>query len=331
MSDIILELTRNGVVENTIRGHAVMADKNGFTTLKGDPDRFFYLRSTGKLLQVLPLLMDGIDKHFGFNEKEIALMCASHYGEPEHIETVKSILNKIGLDETAIKAGITNSISAEYAAELLCSGTTLSTLHGDCSGKHAGMLAYCIYHNLSIEDYLDVNHPMQQRILNVIAEMADFPSDQIVIGLDGCSAPNFALPLSATARAYQRLTSPNTLIEDENLKQACLTVCKSVSAEPFMISGTKGFCTLLIESTKGRIIGKTGAEAIFGLGFTDKEIGMAFKVECGNKHLIPNFVVSVLKSMNLLLPEELEAMSRYDNEQRYTDNKEAVGVIRYFE
>src|SRR5229473_953306 len=150
----LVEVWRGPIIESRHRGHLTAVDGSDDTIASlGFPETVTYLRSSGKPFQAIPVIVSGAADRFGFTEKEIAIACGSHSGEPIHVETVRSMLRKIGLDETALKCGVHEPFSAEVARELARNQESPNVLQNNCSGKHAGMLALATRVGASTETY----------------------------------------------------------------------------------------------------------------------------------------------------------------------------------
>jgi len=205
----LVEVTRGPLVECLHRGDLVVVDFQGrLLAWAGEPDRVSYLRSSAKPLQTLQVLLSGAADRFGFTDAELAIMCASHYGEPFHVAVVESILRKIGLDGSFLRCGTAVSLSADYALEYARQGLELTPFLSDCSGKHAGMLAVCVHRGWDLAGYVSPEHPLQRENLRILADVAEVLESAISIGVDGCSVPVFAMPLRNMALAYAKRAQP---------------------------------------------------------------------------------------------------------------------------
>ncbi|MCB9231573.1 MAG: asparaginase [Bacteroidia bacterium] len=276
---ILVETTRSGKVEQVHRGALVIMgrDRTSLLTL-GNGDQLVYPRSALKYFQVLPLLMSGAVEAFGLDEEEIAVMCASHNGEPRHLEVVQRILRKAEISEAQLQCGAHNPLSVNSWEEMIRQGIRPTQLHNNCSGKHAGFLALSKYLGHSPENYLDLDHPVQKMVRAVVAKMCGLPEDQLHPGLDGCSAPNYALPLKNLALGFRNLAEPEG---SNSLQEACARVVKAVSAFPEMVGGENRYCTEMMQICAPNIIGKLGASGVYAMTFTDQKLGVAIKMDDG--------------------------------------------------
>lgn len=323
----LVEVVRSNLVESIHYGDLVAVDTKGNILYQaGDPHLKTYMRSTAKPFQAMPVVMDGISDYYGFTPKEIAIMCASHYAEPEHRATVQSILNKIGCTHQDLLCGTTTSLKLDYAFQLARDHVELNPLFSDCSGKHAGMLAYCKYHNLPIDQYTESSHPLQQRIKQVISDFSNIPPHQIHEGIDGCTVPSFGIPIYNMALAYAGLASPQNLSPE--YQTAAETIVSAIVQHPFMISGTGGFCTALIQAGEQNIIGKIGAEAVYCVGIKSKGIGIALKISSGDMSVLSPVIVSLLEKLKLISKKQSEQLQAYKVIPIFHDRHELVGEKR---
>lgn len=326
MSEELIKVTRSGLVESIYRGDIVVVNAEGkILAHKGNPMKYTYWRSAAKPIQALNVFLSGANEHYNFTNKEIAVICASHYGEEPHLEAVRSILQKIGADETYFRGGLATSLKMEYALELASKGVAPSAILSDCSGKHSGMLAVCKHKGYSTDDYLSPQHPCQQEILDAISYMCNIDKNEIKIGIDGCSAPVHAMPLYNMALGYARLTNNSELSDD--YKNASNKIFEAMTSEPFMISGSDGFCTNLIMHTNRKLIGKVGAEGVYCVGVKDKNIGIAIKIESGSMDVLPPVVLKTLNFMGILTDEENKALLKYIRMENKNDNNLTVGFV----
>lgn len=296
MSDIMVEVYRGDLVESIHRGDIAVVDSAGrLVAGLGDPEKLTYWRSSAKPIQVLPLVECGAADRFGFTDAEIAVMCASHNGEDFHLATVRSILGKIGLGESALKCGTHLPYHDPSARALLASGGKPVEVHCNCSGKHAGMLALAVHMGFPVEDYWKPGHPVQRTLLEAVARMAGMEPASIVLGVDGCGVPVHGLPLSHMALAYARLASGFALSAERS--RACRRIVRAMQAHPEMIGGTGRVCTAILTAGQGLLAAKAGAEGVYCVGHVLAGYGIAVKVEDGNGRAAGPAVLEALRQM----------------------------------
>jgi len=331
---VVVEVVRGSLVESRHRAMLVASDPHGRKLFGLGDSRFVTcLRSAAKPIQALPLVASGAMRHFGITPKELAVICGSHSGEPQHVETVAQLLQKIGLRETALQCGLHPPFDVESARRFGPEGVT--PLHNACSGKHAGMLALARFWRSDIEHYLDPEHPVQQEIRRTLARLADRPASEIGIGVDGCSAPTFALPLEQVALAYARLVNPEAAGLEASLCAAIAEVTRAMREYPEMVGGTRRrLDTDLLRETGGRVLAKAGAEGVYALGIFPcprfpEGVGIAIKIEDGDERRARNLVVlEVLRQLGLLEGAALDKLSAYYSGEVKNHRGMVVGVVR---
>src|SRR5438067_3908358 len=201
--------TRGPAVESIHYGSVAVVDRSGRLMYSaGDPHALTFTRSALKPVQALPFVAAGGVPKFGYSNAQVALLCASHSGEPRHVEAVADMLAKSGSSAADLQCG-THAPGFYEARGDVPPPPPYSPLAHNCSGKHAGMLAYCAMCSQSKADYLHFDHPLQQAIRAAVAELTGVPAETLVSGIDGCSAPNYAVPLAGLALAYARLAAPD--------------------------------------------------------------------------------------------------------------------------
>lgn len=277
---ILVNLTRGPLVESCHRGALALVRADGDPVLAlGDVDSPIYPRSAIKVLQALPLVESGAAESAGLDDKELALACASHSGEPAHVETARQMLEKSGLDSNALICGAHWPLGAEATRALAASGGTPTALHNNCSGKHAGMLTLSVHLGADVSGYEKPDHPVQQRVRKTIEEMTEEPLTQERCAVDGCSLPTWATSLSAFARAFARLASSAGLSPARNaaaqrLMRACIN-------EPTMVEGTGRFGTGVMRRLGSSAFVKGGAEGVYCAAFPEHGLGLAMKIDDG--------------------------------------------------
>jgi L-asparaginase II len=283
--------TRGGRVECVHSGSIAVVDAQGrLLAGAGEPHGLNFARSSLKPLQALAFVEDGGLPHWGFGSRELALMCASHGGEPVHVEIVSRILERIDAGEADLQCGC--HVPSYYAntGTPVPPGVKWSALHHNCSGKHSGFLAFCRMHGQPLEGYLDPQAPLQKRIRETVRRFAG--GGEIAMGIDGCSAPNYALPLSVLGHAFCRLA----LGEGPELA----TIVDAMRSHPELVSGTARFDLALMRTGAGDWVSKSGADGVQAIGIRSRGIGIAVRIADGNPRAVRAATVAVLQRLGLL-------------------------------
>lgn len=337
----ILELTRGQVVESTHYGAIAVVDSHGkLLASYGDPRTVAFLRSSAKPFQALPFVERGGVEHFGFNEQELSLACASHEGSDEHVRVARSILKKAGVDESNLMCGAHLPGDVEVYKRLIKLDEVPMPIRNNCSGKHSAMLAHAKMRNLPLDTYLDFDHPIQQDILASFAEMCLLPSNQIQRGIDGCSAPNFAVPLYNSALAFAKLADPGQL--PETRAEACTKITSAMTSHPEMVSGPTEFDCRLMQVGAGKIVCKRGAEGFQAIGLLpgaisadSPGIGITFKVMEGDlgqrkpdlrpyTRVRPAVALEILKQLGALNKTQLHGLAEFGPVKPVTNHRGIV-------
>ena len=314
----LVEVRRGGITESRHRGHIVGVTPDGeIVALAGSPETVTYLRSSAKPHQAIPLIASGAADRYGFNEREIALACASHSGEKIHVDVARSMLSKIGLAPDALKCGVHEPFSIEATAELKANGEEPNALHNNCSGKHAGMLALALHLGAPIETYHQPDNPVQMAIGKVVSQFSGIAIEDMAVGVDGCGVPVFGITVKAMALMYARLVSPPADF-DQDTTRACSRIVAAMMAYPELIGGTRDrLDTEMMQAAKGLLVSKVGAEGVYTVGVLPspdwpKGLGLALKIEDGDdKRARPVVVIESLRQLGVLKDESLEAVARY--------------------
>ena len=319
MSSVVVA-RRGGIVEAVHRVHAAVVDGDGrLTASVGDPEHVVVYRSAAKPFQAVPLVEDGVVERFGLTTEELALCCASHNSEPEHIEAARSILEKAGLVEGDLECGPHLPWDERAAHQLLRAGEEPRPIHNNCSGKHAGMLALAKTHCWPTKGYIGPDHPVQRRMLAEIALWTGLAEGEIGLGQDGCGVVCFATPISRLASGFARLGGTEGPPRE---------IVRVMTAHPCMVAGTGRFGTALGEAVGDRVFGKTGAEGVFGVGATDGSFGLAVKVEDGGSRASPVAVLHILRKLGVLDGIESEELDRFRAPPTISSRGVEVGDIR---
>lgn len=337
---------RGGATECVHRGAVVVADRDGRVRYAaGDPTLPLYLRSACKPLQALPLVEGGGVEKFALTGAELALICASHAAEPVHLDAVRSILSKIGLEPSALRCGPHIPHDPPTAAALARAGRAPEAIHSNCSGKHSGMLASCRLYGWPIETYLEPTHPLQRRIAAIIAEFCagrpwargagqrcaghheiDANGEPLAQATDGCGVPTFHATVGQLGRAFGRLADTGGL--PASRADAIRRIGDAMAANPVMVSGTGRLATTLMEVLGDRLFCKGGAEGGFGIALRSRGLGIAVKIEDGNARAMGPIVIEVLRQLGAVGPAEGAALTVHAQPAILNTRGEVVGAIR---
>ncbi len=305
---VMAEATRGGAVESWHRASLAVVDTSGRVVLSaGDVEAPIFGRSAIKPLQALPLIESGAAEAFGLSDAEIAMACASHGGEPRHVETVAAWLKKIGCTPADLECGTHLPSNEAAMVALLRGGADPSALHNNCSGKHTGFLTFARHAGFPTQGYIRFDHPVQQRVLGVLESMTGLDLSQAVRGLDGCGIPVIAIPLGNTALAMARLADPSD--QPEARQAACARVLRAMAAEPFLVAGSDRYCTRAMTLLKGRAIIKTGAEGVYCGAVPGAGLGFAVKADDGAGRAAEAVVGQLLQRLGLLSADEAKDLA----------------------
>jgi L-asparaginase II len=282
------EVTRGDIVESIHFGAIAIADSQGRLLYSyGDPQVVAFLRSSAKPFQALPFVERGGVEHFGFTPRELALSCSSHETAQIHLDAVKALQEKIGIQESYLQCGPHLPGDPQMLKHVIIHNITPTANFNNCSGKHTAMLAHAKMRGLPLETYLERAHPIQQDILTTFAEMCSIEREEVELGTDGCSAPNFAVPLLNAALGFARLCDPVSL--PETRAAACRKITSAMTSHSEMVSGFGEFDCELMKAGNGKILTKRGAEGFQAIGLLpgalgpdSHGLGIAFKVSDGD-------------------------------------------------
>jgi L-asparaginase II len=324
----VFEIKRGKTVESIHDGAIAVVDVLGnLIAWYGDPNAVTFLRSTAKPFQALPFLEHGGEAAFHLSPREIAVICASHSGTDEHVAVIRALQARAGVSESELLCGVHEPYDNPTIEALRRRREQPTSNRHNCSGKHTGMLAY-VKMEVRIGkgfpsglDYIDPEHPIQKEILGTFAEMCGLPVDQVGLGIDGCSAPNFAVPLRNAALAYARMCDPGAgNVAPPERVAACHSIVSAMTSNPDMVGGPGRFDTRLMQAAEGSILSKGGAEGYQGLGLMpgvlgpdSPAVGIALKIGDGDARGKARSAVSleVLRQLGGLSEAALQALSSF--------------------
>ncbi|MFN0109045.1 MAG: asparaginase [Blastocatellia bacterium] len=331
----LIEITRGAMVESLHRGHIAAVNSTGeIIASLGKIEIPTWYRSAAKPFQTIPIITSGTARQFNLTPKELAIITASHSGEAIHLEVVATILKKIGFDESDLLCGSHVPFDETSAAKLAAENRQPQSLHNNCSGKHSGMLAFAKFIGEPTTDYLNPEHAIQQRILRVLAQFADVPTDKIAIAVDGCSAPVFGVSILAMARSYARLVGVRHTNIEPDLTDAAEQVVTAMIEFPEIVGGSRGrLDTDLMQAARGQIVSKVGAEGMQLLGVKPNAkfptgLGIAIKIEDGDiRRARDQVVIETLRQLGLLDETQLDQLAAYRQNTIFNHRQIKVGEI----
>lgn len=316
-------------VENLYFGVAAVATPDGKVIARlGDPGRGVFLRSAAKPIQLLPLLLAGGEERFGLSGAEIALMCSSHAGTDEHVCAVRALLERLELSEKSLTCGSHPPLDRKAAAALRDRAESPGVLHNNCSANHVGQLLSCLILDLPTEGYSEPAHPLQRRVLDLMARFTGLAPEAIQTGVDGCGLPSFRLAAETAAHLYACLADPEAAALESDLARHTQVILEAMAAHPERVAGPGRFTTSLIRATGGRVIGKEGAEGFYGVTVRGPvALGVAIKIIDGSEECRDGVVIEVLRQAGCLSRVEFERLSPFYRKELRNHSGEVIGDL----
>ncbi|MFP6560202.1 asparaginase [Paraburkholderia sp. B3] len=316
---------RGGIVENTHRAHVAVVDADGrLLYASGDPYRVTLVRSAAKPAQALAVVETGALERFGFDDADLALMCGSNSSEDRHVERTRQMLAKVAAQESDMRCGPHTPLSDAVYRNWIKRDFTPGPACSNCSGKHVGMLAGASAIEAPIEDYHLPEHPLQARVRQTVAQACGLPDDGVQWAIDGCNLPTPAFPLDRLARLYAKLADAadhSTEAEAASRSAALARIYRAMTSHPEMVAGEGRFCTALMETFEGALVGKLGAEGSYAIGVRacpqtaphagQRALGFAVKMEDGNPTALYAVVMEVLAQLGIGTAAQHAALARF--------------------
>lgn len=329
----LAELVRSGRVESWHRGSLAVWHDDRLVLGTGSVHDPVYCRSAVKPLQALPLFERGLVDRFGWGPAEIAVLVASHDGTAAHVAAVRSLLQKAGMDEERLGCGAHPPFDSATRNELVRAGVRPLRVHSNCSGKHSGFLCLARECGDDLAHYLDPHNRSQSEVQAAVAAMAGVPGP-VPVGVDGCGAPTFWLPLTALARAFARLANP--FDQPPVRRAACARILDAVAAEPVLVAGEKRFCTTLLRNQPCTMFAKNGAEGVYALALgPDPErsrfpgaLGIAVKVDDGAERGYQPVLADLLQHLYPHRTDLHAALAPWRVQLQRNTRDELVGEVR---
>ncbi|PLP59673.1 asparaginase [Mesorhizobium loti] len=293
---VLVEVLRGAVVESAHRGAVAVVDADGKTVLDiGNTAHPVFPRSAVKAIQALPLVESGAADAYGFGNRELALACSSHSGEPMHVELAAAMLAKAGLDASALECGSHWPSNHHATVELARNGGEPNPLHNNCSGKHAGFICTCCHSGIDHRGYVAAGHRMQEMIKEAMEAVTGAAHSASHCGTDGCSIPTYAVPLRSFAVGFAKMATGNGFGPER--AKAARRLIEACMAEPSLVAGTDRLDTRLMREAPGRIFVKVGAEGVFCAALPELGLGIALKCDDGAERAAGVMIAAVLAKL----------------------------------
>ncbi|MCK9481527.1 MAG: asparaginase [Bacteroidia bacterium] len=324
---ILVQSIRGQIVESFHRGVVCVVNRNKEVVYSlGDIEQVCYPRSSMKFFQHIPFFARGGAEHFGLTLEEVAVICSSHNGENKHIETVRNILSKGGFTEDDLECGPQMPELFKDQESLIKSGVKPGKIHNNCSGKHTGFLLFCKLLGVDHKHYISPEHPIQKIIAETCSRFYETPLLTTAIGIDGCSAPIIAYSVYKQAVAYKNLIHPDGFSIEE--QKACELLVKAVTSYPYMIAGSKRYCTELMEVAGDKVVGKTGADGVYCMSIFREGLGCCIKVDDGKMGIQYVIAQALLSDSGLISQEQADKLKRFVQYETKNFGGFVVGEVR---
>ncbi len=324
---VLIEVTRGPLVESRHRGAFAVVDAAGKTVwAAGDAQMPVFPRSAAKPLQALPLIETGAADRFNLTDRELALACASHKGEPSHVAAIEAWLARIGLEVSCLECGVQAPRTAEAAEKVIRDGTPLNAAYHNCSGKHTGFLCTCVACSDPVPGYIEAAHPAQKRVTQALAEITGCDLSRTPSGRDGCGIPVYCMPLQNLALGMARLADPSKLPEVR--AHAASRLLNAMAAEPFYVNGTGGFTTEVMLAAPKTVRAKGGAEGVYAAALPTMGLGVALKIDDGALRAAECAMAHILRELGCFSADREAELGRFLNPVIMTNAGREAGAIR---
>jgi L-asparaginase II len=323
---VLVEVLRGTLVESRHRGAVAVADADGATVLTaGDIATPIFPRSAVKALQALVLVESGAADRYGFGDEELALACASHSGEPDHVAGVERMLALAGLDVSALACGAHWPLSQPATVALARTGQP-SALHNNCSGKHAGFICDACAMDAAYVGYWKPEHPVQREVRAVLENLTGAALTEDRRAIDGCSVPTWAIPLQNLAHAFAKFGSGYGL--ERARADAAVRLRAACAQKPWHVAGTGRFCTEIMQLFGPRVFVKTGAEGVYCGALPGQGLGIAIKCDDGAGRAAQAIMAALIARFLPLSDAERTALARFMRPTLHNWNGFEVGALR---
>jgi len=310
VNPVLVNRWRGAVIESRHRGAVAVVNAEGRALLSiGNVQQPMFPRSCIKFLQAMSFVKSGAVEHYGLDNRHIALACASHNGEPEHVNLVNDWLTTLKLDVGHLECGAELPIHQTSAFNLMGEGHAPTRAHHNCSGKHLGMLSTSCHKSLGTENYRQYHHPSQRRWMDDIEQLCSVRSVQLPWAYDGCGIPTLAMPLQRLAMGMARFADPAKLETED--QEAISRVIAAVTEHPYLVAGKERLCTALMKKLAPRVVAKIGAEGCYAASIPERGLGIVMKLDDGNMQAVNVVLGAVLSVLDELDEANFEALEDY--------------------
>ncbi|MFM0726603.1 asparaginase [Paraburkholderia strydomiana] len=338
---------RGEAIENTHLAHVAVVDASGRLLYSfGDPARVTLARSAAKPAQALAVLETGALERFGFDEADLALMCASHSSEARHIERTRGMLAKAQASEADLRCGGHPPLSDAVYIDWLKRDFKPGGVCSNCSGKHAGMLAGARAIGAALDGYERPGHPMQTRVKQTVADVCDLPADAVLWSTDGCNLPTPAFPLDRLARMFAKLAAAQDEVTASSAAAsvaprtaALARIYRAMTAYPELVGGVDRFCTVLMQAFDGALVGKVGADGSYAFGVRASAqtarlgaagaLGIAVKIEDGNLAMLYAVAAELLVLLDIGTTEQRAKLEGFHAPKRLNTMGVETGRVAF--
>lgn len=312
---------RGDLLDLTHFGYLVIVDENSKVLFSvGDPDDMVFYRSASKPIQALPVMTHHMVEKYGITPEESVIFAGSHAGEPFHIAALESVMKKAGLSEDLLVMKPAVPAYGPANEDRIRRGLPPRKLYHNCSGKHTALMLVQRELGGDVRDYWRMGAPAQVEVQHAIEVLSE--TNRVQLGVDGCGVPVFAVPIRCIANAYKNLAAPEK-IQDDALQEAATAFVPRIHQYPHMMRGTGYVCSLINHDSN--IVGKGGANSVYGFGLKREKLGVSFKITDGTEHTWPLIILEVLKGLNLLSDVTKRNMESFGPYQIFNDNDTLVG------
>jgi L-asparaginase II len=324
--EALVEHTRGPMAEIVHAGAIAVVNAQGqLQAGVGDPHAMAFTRSTLKPFQALPFLQAGGVQHFGFSAAQTALLCASHNGEDMHVAQVDGMLHKIGHTHRSLQCGCHVPLRFSYGGLTPPADLIYDERHNNCSGKHTGFVAFCVQHGLSLENHLAPEHPLQVAIHHAVMRVARCEASSLLAGTDGCSAPNYAMPLSKLALCFARLASG---ARDSEFGEHFALLANAMGQHPEMVSGTGRNDLAFTQAGRGDWITKIGADGVQVIASIARRQAIAIKIISGQMPALYAAAVEAMDQLGWLDTQQRELLGPWRQHTLLNARNKVVGSVK---